>query len=151
MMMLQTSEMNRDRKKQPKPGTLEQFCLYADNEQKNMPAPKYGAAALALIERGMFPIWALFVYEDLKKNASKSSAPPVLAYVCDDAVILAPEVTNDGLRGMLIAQRSASGMARTLQNELGDSIRIIMPQIKSTVFADEEAIFDILSVASGAR
>lgn len=146
LMMLQQAEMNRDPKKTRKPHTLDQFCLYATQEDKNIPAARYGAAAMALIELGKFPGWGLFVYQDLKKNATNAMAPSVLAYICDDAVVLAPELSEKGLKGMLVAKISASRQARTLENERGDQVRVVMPAFNSSFFADEEALFDVLNV-----
>lgn len=148
LMMLQTAEMNRDRKKNKKANTFEQFCLYSEREDENSPEARYGAAAMALIAMNTYPGWALFIYDDLKKKAQNVAPPPLLAYICEDAMILAPEMTSEGCKGMLIACRSAGGNIRLMKSETGATARVVIPPINASVYADEEAILDVISSSS---
>jgi hypothetical protein len=144
LMMLQKAEMNRDRKKQKKPHTMEDFYLYSSQEIDSMPAGKYCAAAMALIRSGSMPNWGLFVYEDLKKNAEGYAPPELLAYICDDVVLLAPEVSELGCKAMIIAQVSASRSTRSLESPCGRKIRVIIPSFTTSFYAEEDVILDVL-------
>jgi hypothetical protein len=135
----QNAEINRDRKKRNKPFALDDFYWYANPENQNLPEPKYGAAALRLVEMQQFPTWALFVYGDLKKRSADAFPPEVLCYQCDDAIILAPETDDYELKGMLIAAGTASGQIRELRSPQGDVVTVRMPAIQGEFAADEEA------------
>ena len=90
MLAVQQAEMHRDTKKRKKPFTIEEFCLYGEATLKDMPDLRYGAAAKALLERKLFPYWALFIYKDLV-NLSDTTVPPLeLALIGSDCIILAP-------------------------------------------------------------
>lgn len=144
LMMLQTAEMNRDRKKQKKPYTMENFYLYSSQEIDNMPDGKYCSAAMALTRSGNMPSWSLFVYEDLKKNAAGYNAPELLAYIGDDVVLLAPEVNELGCKAMIIAQKSASRSTRLLESPCGRKIRVLIPNFTTAFYAEEDIILDVL-------
>lgn len=144
LMMLQTAEMNRDRKKQRKPHTMEDFYLYSSQEIDNMPGGKYCSAAMALVKGGNMPSWSLFVYEDLKKNADGYNPPELLAYIGDDVVLLAPEVNELGCKSMIIAQKSASRSVRSLESPCGRKIRVLIPDFATAFYAEEDVILDVL-------
>lgn len=146
-MMLQTAQMNRDPKKNKKPYSIDDFCLYGSSQDNKIPEARYGSAAMALIKRNEFPSWALFIFNDLKKNAYKANAPELLAYWCDDVIVLAPELSKEGLKGMIIAKLSASRTNRVLRSESGHEVRVIIPPITSSVYAEEDIILDVLSAS----
>lgn len=145
MTMLQTAEMNRDAKKRRKPYDIEEFYLYSDGEQDKLPNPKYCAAAMALIKEGLLPAWALFVYKDLKDNANGYSPPELLAYICADVLLLAPEVDRNGCKAMLIAEKSASGAVREMTSPCGRRIRVAIPDFSGAFYAEEDVLLDVFS------
>lgn len=137
-MAWQNAEMNRDRKKQRKPFKIDDFYYYIDKESSNLPEPKYGAAALKLIEQKQFPTWALFVFNDLKARANDAIAPELLCLGCDDAIILAPDIDGKTINGMLIAMSSASKARRIVTSPCGLMIDVTIPEISGKVIATED-------------
>jgi hypothetical protein len=135
----QNAESNRDKKKRNKPFRPDEFYFYQDKEQMNLPEPKYGAAALALIEKGLFPHWALFAYNDLKVRAADALPPEILCLSCEDAIILAPDVDGHIITGMLIAAHSASEGVREMTTPCGRVHHVRLPKIDGKFAADEEA------------
>ena len=111
----------------------------------NLPEPKYGAATMALIERGLFPAWALFAYGDLKARAADALAPEFLCIQCEDAILLAPDIEGFTASGMLIASRAASEQVRLMESPCGKRFTVRMPRIESKFEAIEEAELRVLS------
>lgn len=144
-MAYQNAEINRDSKKRRKAFKVEEFYQYADKASLDLPEPKYGAAALALIERKLFPHWALFTYPDLKARASDALPPEVLCLQCEDAIILAPSIDGRTLTGMLIASRTASQQVRTIVSPCGKEVTVRMPVIAGKFEANEEVELQALS------
>jgi hypothetical protein len=147
MMMMQTAELNRDRKKQRKPFNIEDFYLYAERSDESLPSSRYGAAAMKLTQMNQLPTWALFVFHDLKKVSVKANPPELLAFIGDDVIILAPSVSPQGCKGMLIAQSTASRSIRSLVSPCGKEIRIITPVINQKFYAEEDVVLDVVSYA----
>lgn len=144
-LAFQNAEINRDSKKKRQPFKPEDFYFYSDPELMNLPEPKYGAAAMELIGRDLFPGWALFAYPELKKRANDALAPELLCYQCDDAMILAPDVDGGHVSGMLIAGKTASDATRTMESPCGRSITVRIPLIAGTFEAMEEAELRVVS------
>lgn len=142
----QNAEMNRDRKKQRKPYKIEQFYYYASEEFNNLPEAKYGAAALELIKRELFPSWALFVFSDLKVKAKDALPPEVLCFQCEDAIILAPSIEGAEVSGMLIINKTASEQARTMKSPCGKIIEVVMPKTEGSIQATEDAVIRLLRI-----
>lgn len=140
----QNAEMNRDSKKRRKAFTPDEFYFYEDQSQKNLPEPRYGAAALALIERELFPRWALFTFKDLKARAADAMPPEFLCLQCDDAIVLAPSIEGNVVTGMLIACRSASEQIRTMESPCGKRVVVKMPNISNRFEADENSELRLL-------
>lgn len=145
LLAVQQAEMNRDKKKRRKPFELEEFCLYNFENKKDTVDPVYGAAALELIKRKLFPIWGLFVYKELSERAEESVPPDVLCYQCDQAIILAPNIEENTCKGMLIATELAGSRILTMKSPCGKEIRVRMPQIGSKIIAEENCYLDIVS------
>jgi hypothetical protein len=142
----QNAELNRDKKKRNKPFTPNEFYWYDDNQLNNLPEPRYGAAAMKLIEMGQFPSWALFVYKDLKARSKDALPPEVLCYQCEDAIILAPNVDGHEVNGMLIAGGSASNQLREMHDPVsGRSIMARMPVLPDAFQAIEESTCRLLT------
>lgn len=142
--MMQQAESNRDRKRQRKPFQLSDFCIYGPTEENKAPAARYGSAADALIQKGIFPSWALFVYSDLKKNAKNATPPEPLAFVSENAVILAPNCGEGLCNGMLIATKSASGQVIEFKLSKDITIKVLMPAFQASVYAEEDISMPIV-------
>jgi hypothetical protein len=141
LLISQGAEINRDSNRRKKPYSMEDFYLYADFEDgRNGPRAKYGAAAMELIKKSLFPSWALFIYKDLKIQAGNAIAPDLLAFIHENALILAPSVSSNECAGMLIATEEASGKTLTMESPCGKSIRVLMPDIRAKVYAEEDCI-----------
>lgn len=145
-LAFQTAELNRDHKKQRKPFKPTDFYFYENKELANLPEPKFGAAAMALIQNKQFPGWALFAYNDLKSRAGDALAPELLCVQCDDAILLAPSIEETTVLGMLIAQESASGAVRTMISSCGLQIEVKMPKINNKYEAHEDAELQLMRI-----
>jgi hypothetical protein len=144
-LAFQNAEMNRDKKKRSKPFKPDEFYWYDDQRMQALPEPRYGAAAMKLVEMEQFPYWALFAYRDLKVRAKDALAPEVLAYACDDAIVLAPSIEGRAVTGMLIAMRSASGALREMKSPCGRAMTLRLPPFEAEYYADEEAELSVLN------
>lgn len=136
--------MNRDKKKRRKPFSPDEFYYYQDLELRDLPEPKYGAAAKALIDRGLFPSWALFAYKDLQTRAGDALPPEFLCLQCEDAIILAPDIDGVVVTGMLLASGTASGQLREMRSPCGREVTIRLPELNGKFVADEEAEMRLL-------
>ena len=139
---LQTSliaNVNRDAKKQRKPYSPEDFYLYQSREEQDLPAGRCGAAALALIERHLFPSWALFCYKELASGAG-STPPSLLAFISDGAILLAPVKTENGYKGMLIAQEAAGNSWRQFKSPCGRVETLYIPKVPTKIMAQDNII-----------
>lgn len=141
----QHAETNRDTKKRRKPFSPDEFYFYANPEDRDLPEPKFGAAAKVLIERELFPPWALFVYKDLVARAGDALPPEVLCLTCDDVIVLAPSAEDGYVHGMMIAKRSASNQVRELQSPCGQVVTVRMPQLAGEYVAEEELQLRIIT------
>jgi hypothetical protein len=138
-LAFQNAEINRDTKKRKKPYSADDFYYYNDKGSEKLPDARYGAAALELIKRESYPRWALFVYESLKVKAANATLPETLCLQCEDAIMLAPEFDGRQVRGMLIAQRSASERVREMTTPDGETFRVKLPRVVDKFEAVEEA------------
>ena len=132
----------RDPKKQKVPYKIDDFFLYQPQDAQDIPTGVYGAAAMKLIEKREFPGWALTFYADLKKGAA-GSAPTLLAYQHEKAIVLAPVIDGKTVKGMLIADYCVSEKIIELQSNHGDMIRLQMPKLSSQYSAEEDIILQI--------
>lgn len=135
---------NRDTKKKKDPYKMEDFFLYRPKEEKNIPTAIYGSAAMALIAMRLYPTWALFIFKDLKE-AADGDPPSILAYVGEDAMILAPVHDQGIVKGMLIATEKASGKRLVLQSPCNKTIYVEMPQINDKFFAKENIDLNVIN------
>ena len=132
----------RDPKKQKAPYKIDDFFLYQPQDAQDIPTGVYGAAAMKLIEKRMFPGWALTFYADLKKGAA-GLPPTLLAYQHEKAIVLAPVIDGKTVKGMLIADYCVSEKIIELQSNHGDMIRLQMPKLHSQYSAEEDIILQI--------
>ena len=130
--------VNRDSKKQKQPAKTEEFCMYASKEDLKLPSERYGAAMNALIQQRLWPSWALFCYKELAAGAGPV-APSVLAFMHEDAIVLAPSDTGSGaMVGLLIAREAASGKKLLMQSPCGKQATIAIPLVDTKFIAQED-------------
>lgn len=133
---------NRDPKKQKKPFKMEDFFLYQPKENSDTPTSIYGAAAMRLLEKGLFPRWGLFVYKDLKESAS-GNPPSLLAFLHENAVLLAPVINESSVRGMLICEDRAHEKTIEMVSPCGQSITVKIPKFNGRYSAIENIELDV--------
>lgn len=121
---------------------MNDFFLYEPKEDRNIPTHIYGSAALRLIEMNLFPRWALFVYKDLRQAAS-GSPPDLLAFIHDNAILLAPLVKGDNVKGMLICEDRAFNKELTLESPCGQVLTVSIPSFDGRYAAIENIELNI--------
>lgn len=131
---------NRNPKKQVKPFTYKDFLFFAPLQDKELPEGHFGAAAMELHRRGDYPSWALFCFSELNQRAAQGYKPQFCALISDDAILLHPVQSNGGYKGMLIAREAASRKVIEFTRDDGEVIKLTMPEIKTKIIAEEEAI-----------
>ena len=132
----------RDPKKHKTPYKLDDFFLYQPQDAQDIPTGVYGAAAMKLIDNKQFPNWALTFYADLKKGAA-GEPPELLAYQHKNAIVLAPVIDGQTVKGMLIADYAVSEQIIELQSNHGDLIRLQIPKLTSQYSAQEDISLQI--------
>ena len=137
------SNSNRDPKKKREPYKMEDFFLYQNREDRNIPSAVFGSAGMELVKQRIFPQWALFTFKALKES-STGRPPELLAYIGEDVMVLAPVVDGRELKGMVIGRESAQGKERKLKSPCGQEIKILVPRIPGKVFAEENVSMHIL-------
>jgi hypothetical protein len=111
--------------------------FYSDNESGELPSGRYGSAAIALVRERKFPDWALFCFPQLKSGADPDSVPSILAFIAEDAILLAPIKTQSGWSGLLIARESASEKTRQFKDDNGNVHKLTLPFVETKVIARE--------------
>jgi hypothetical protein len=144
MLASQQAEINRNRKKRKQPYTMDEFYLYKEKGDIDLPNARYGAAAKKLIQMGKFPSWALFVYKDLISMADETLPPEDLALIAEDCIVLAPTYEDFDCMGMVIALESASGQLRQFQTGDGAFIQMRVPKLDNKANAIEDATLHML-------
>ena len=137
LLATQAANLNRDVKKRRQPFEMEDFYLYQPIEDKNVPAERYGAAARWLAEKRLYPGFALFCFPELNKHAGKN-VPPLVAFLHPNAVLLAPTEAEEGWRGLLIAEHSASNKTLSMRSPCGQEIVVKIPSVNDEVAAQED-------------
>lgn len=140
----QLTALQANLSKDPKKGKnleIKDFCFFMPREDEDLPNGRFGAAAIKLIERGMFPSWALFCYSQLASGATEGYTPAQLAWMSDDAILLHPVPGKSpmAVQGMLIARESAGGKTLEFTSEKGETIMLTVPPIKTKIVAEENA------------
>lgn len=128
---------NRDPKKQKKGFTYKDFVFYSDPDDEDRPDARYGTAAVELVKAGKFPDWSLFCFSALRESADPNYTPTILAFVAEDAILLAPTKSETGWNGLLIARESASQKSRVFTADDGSTIKLTLPYIETKVIARE--------------
>lgn len=136
MLTSMTANAQRDPKRKKEPFTLEDFFLYQPREAQDVPAERYGAAAMGLVKRRMLPSWALTFYAKLAAGAG-GVEPALLAFIGEDFLLLAPIKTQNGYSGLLIAMETASRQIRRATSPCGKTVTICLPEISTKIIAEE--------------
>lgn len=132
-----TSNIHRDTKKQRKPTPLSEFFMYRRQEMSNLPSGRYGAAMLSLVRQQLLPSWALFCYKEVTSHASDVT-PSLLAFVHNDAIILAPKISGGEVEGLLIAKEAASEKTLKMRSPCGQEMLVKMPYVNTKIIAEED-------------
>ena len=128
----------RDPKAQKKPYSPLDFSLYKQIEN-NGPNSYSAACYMALVTSGRLPAWALFCYKDVSSSSNKPLSGPLSALIAHDAILVAPRKTELGMKGLLIAQESASDQVRQFRDLEGNVLSLRLPLIHTKVIAEEGA------------
>lgn len=134
---------NRDPKKNKKPFKMNDFFLYEPIENQNIPMHVYGSAAMKLLEMGQFPNWALFVYKDLKQSAA-GEPPDLLAYLHKSAILLAPILKDDAVKGMLICEDKIYNQIISMESPCGKKIQVFIPSFDGRYAATEDIELNLI-------
>lgn len=103
----------------------------------------YGAAALKLIELNLFPKWGLFVYKDLKQSAS-GDPPDLLAFIHENAILLAPILKDTQVKGMLICEDRAFNQLLNMCSPCGKKIKVNIPSFDGRYAAVEDIELELV-------
>lgn len=136
LLMSMKANLERDSKRRPKPYTPEDFYIYQPIEDRNLPDGRYGAAAVELAKQKLLPPWALFCFKELL-SVSNGPAPVILAFISEEAILIGPEKTSNGYKGLLIATESASNQIVRAHSPCGMSVTMLIPPV-STKFEARE-------------
>jgi hypothetical protein len=132
-----TANQQRDPKKVPNPYTAESFCFFRPKSLENLPSGRYGSAAVAMVEAGTYPAWALFCFKELNQKADPNYKPKFPALVSENAILLHPVRSDAGYTGLLIAREAASESMVAFKGLGGEPIPLWVPKIKTKVIAEE--------------
>lgn len=122
--------MNRNKDVKHQPFALKEFCFWSDVAESPRPPSEAGAAMLELLERNLFPSFALSGpwVQDLQQQGKDAKPPERLCFAAEDAILLAPyRVDQSTWGGFLIALASAAGQTRQFASEAGDLVILHIP------------------------
>ena len=134
------ANQNRNPKKKSKPFSFKDFCFFKPTQDKDLPKARYGSAAMVLIQKGLYPSWAMFCIPELRESAINDYIPLEPALISEDAILLHPVETETGYVGFLIARESASRQSRVFSKDDGTKIRLKVPYIETKIVAQEGVI-----------
>ncbi len=131
------ANQNRDPKRQKTPYKMDDFYLYQPVDDQNLPAGRYGSAAMSLLSDGLFPNWALFCYKELAASCD-APVPALRAYIGEDFILLAPRRADGHVTGLFIAKETAQGKSRRAVTPEGEEIFLDIPPIPTKFIAEED-------------
>ncbi len=134
------ANQQRDPKKQRQPYSMDDFALYRPVDADGTPDGAYGSAMIALVKAKKCPPWALFCYKELSAAADPDYEPALPALVADGAILLHPEKTQDGYKGLLIATEGAGGQRLLFEGGDGSTALLSVPVIETKVIAQEDVV-----------
>jgi len=136
------ANVNRDAKKTKTPYKAADFCFFASDAELNNPDEINAAAYFELIEKKLLPSWALFIFSEMKRIRSSIAPPDPVAAIGDGFLLLAPEATNGGMEGLLIAQKRVSG--QVIQVTIGRSkVKVTVPEFEEMLLAREHVFVSV--------
>ena len=134
---------NRNPKTRKTPFSPTDFCLFTNPEEANTPSVQGADAYMAMVKDKELPAWGLFCFKDMKDKAT-GNRPPLVSFVCEDAILLAPVLHGDTYLGLLLAQESASGKKRKMTSPSGQSFWLQMPEIGTKFVAIDGAELQVV-------
>ena len=137
-----TANINRDSKKTKTPFKVTDFCFFAGDEERNNPDAINAAAYIELNRQKLLPRWALFIFPQMKGLDLGTEAPNPLAAIGDGVLLLAPQVRNGGIEGLLIATQAVSGKDVYVTMN-GETRTASIPQFDEWVLAREDVFLPI--------
>lgn len=137
-----TANINRDAKKTKTPFKPHDFCFFAEATDGNDVDEINAAAYFDLVEKKLLPAWALFVFAEMKKMKGLTPAPDPVAAIGDGFILLAPQLVNGGMEGLLIAEKRVSG--KIVEAKLGRvSVKVTIPQFGEMLLAREHVFVSV--------
>lgn len=137
-----TANINRDGKKVKTPYKVVDFCFFAGDEERNNPDGENAAAYMELNRRELLPRWALFIFPQMKGLDVGINVPEPLAAIGDGALLLAPQIRNGGIEGLLLATQAVSGKDIYITMN-GETRTASIPQFDEWVLAREDVFLPI--------
>jgi len=126
----------RDPKSSKKPLSPLDFSMYKPIDAEG-PSGYYGACYMHLVEKKELPSWALFCFKQVASSA-RGTAGGRYALFAEDAILVGPRNTENGVKGFLIALESSSESVRTFSDPQGNFYTLQMPPIQTKVVAEED-------------
>jgi len=134
---------NRNPKTRKTPFSPIDFCLFTDPEEGNSPSTQGADAYMAMVKDKDLPAWGLFCFKDMKSKAT-GSRPPLVSFVCSDAILLAPVLHGNVYTGLLLAQESASNKKRRMVSPSGTMFWLQVPEISTKLVAIDGAELQVV-------
>lgn len=120
------------------------FFLYQGKEDRDIPMGIYGAAAMKLIKNKEFPGWAYTFYKDLRA-AAEGPAPELLAFKHKHAILLAPSIRDETVKGMLICEDVVSDQVIEMESNTGLKLSVKIPPQDIRYIAQENVELAIIA------
>lgn len=134
------ANQNRNPKKQQKAYTYLDFSFYKPIGDGETPQEHNGSAYMELIRSKRMPPWGLFCFKSLSASAADGYVPDEPGFVARDAVLVHPEKTAGGWKGLLLAQESASDQYRVFVDSRGNTFKLRVPYVSTKVIAEEGVV-----------
>lgn len=143
------ANLNRDPKKQRKPYSALDFCLFADREASR-PEALAAAAYMRLVEDKRLPPWALFCIADFKHATAALRSADEVAMIHDSFILLAPVPIEGGFTGLMLAEGAISNS--TIQITYEDELWAIqIPKLEGFTVATSNIELDAVRLQQSAE
>jgi len=133
----------RDPKKQQKPLSYLDFSFYRPRDDGETPSGANGSAYMELVKTKKLPPWALFCFKELSASAIDGYVPDTVAFIAEDAILLAPSKEGKGYRGLLIAMESAGDQRRSFRSTGGEELILHVPYLETKFEARENEFLSL--------
>lgn len=137
------ANQNRDPKKQQQAYTYLDFSFYKPVGDGETPQEYNGSAYMELIRSKRMPHWALFCFKSFSGSAAEGYVPDEAGFVAEDAILVHPERTAGGWKGLLIAQESAGDQYRIFTDSKGNALKLRVPYVDTKVIAREGEVLTL--------